>query len=71
MNYRGEDVLDLCILSSWEAGGIDVEERAAWYDEEASWARAGTAPPAESQVDRSYGRFLNGSLRYNIQQLLA
>lgn len=48
--YNVEEVLDLCVLSSWEEFGED--NIAAWYDEEASWAKAGTAPPASpAQAD--------------------
>uniref|UniRef100_A0A2P2KGG8 Secreted protein n=1 Tax=Rhizophora mucronata TaxID=61149 RepID=A0A2P2KGG8_RHIMU len=38
------ELLVLCILSPFE-GGNEGDETAAWYEEDASWASAGTAPP--------------------------
>lgn len=44
--YRVDEALDLWILSSCALEGGKGDETAAWYDEEASWANAGTVPPA-------------------------
>uniref|UniRef100_A0A2P2KGL0 Uncharacterized protein n=1 Tax=Rhizophora mucronata TaxID=61149 RepID=A0A2P2KGL0_RHIMU len=44
------ELLVLCILSPFE-GGNEGDETAAWYEEDASWASAGTAPPVDFTRD--------------------
>lgn len=46
-----DEVLELCTLSSPEATGGDGDDTTAWYDEEASCASAGTAPPAKCKTE--------------------
>lgn len=47
VHYRVEEVLDLWIFSSSDVGGNEDDETTARYEEEASWAKAGTAPPVD------------------------